>query len=131
VTYEELLAKIIDAGIEAARADYGKRGGENTAEMLRGAIDGFEACRGKQPLELAGLWNRAERQGHYARGGGTPPEKGFWYWRAFGAEIEWIANVVSVGLQQQGLPAILPWLPTARGAIQYAKIVGVAEAPAP
>ena len=126
MTYEELLAKIIDAGIEAARADYAKR--PDKPEMLEGSIAGFEACRGKSPDELAALWNRAERRGHFSRQEGKDD---FWYWRCYAGEIEFCANVISVGLRQQGRPAILPWLPTARGAMQYAKIVGVAEAPAP
>ena len=44
------------------------------------------------------------------------------------AEIEWVANVLSIGLTKQGLPPILP---TARAAIKYAEIVGVQELGAP
>lgn len=118
--YADLVTKIIDAGIEAARADYGKRA--DKPEMLRGAIDGFEACRGKQPREIAELWQRAERSGML-----TGDSAAYWYARCKVAEIEWVANVVSVGLQQQGLPPILSWLPTARGVLKYAEIVGVSQ----
>jgi hypothetical protein len=125
--YEDLLTRVIDEGIEAARVDYGKR--EDKPEMLRGAIDGFEACRGKSPLELAALWQHAERQGHFTRSRETTmgDAQTFWYWRCYASELEWVANVLSVGLVQKGLPPILPWLPTARGTLKYAEIVGVEE----
>jgi hypothetical protein len=120
VTYEDLLTRVIDDGIAAARADYGKRA--DKPEMLDGAIAGFEACRGKTPLELAALWQEIERGGMFT---GDPAK--FWFARCKANEIEWVANVISVGLQQQGLPPILPWLPTARGTLKYAEIVGVEE----
>jgi hypothetical protein len=116
--YEELLTKIIDAGIEVARADYAKRSGDLGEAMLRGSIEGFEACRGKQPDEIAKLYREADRAGMW-----TDDPPAYWQARCKAAEIEWVANVLSAGLP---IP-ILPWHPTAKGALTYAKIVGVAE----
>jgi len=122
MTYQDLLNAIIETGIEAARADYGQRAGDYVAEMLRGSIEGFEACRGKTPAEIVALWQTAERSGMW-----TGDPAAHWHARCRAAEIEWVLNVLSVGMPEP----LLAWLPTARAAIQYAKIVGVKEAPSP
>jgi hypothetical protein len=47
--------------------------------------------------------------------------KGYWSQRYKALQIEWVLNVLSVGLKQP----LLAHLPTARGAMKYAEIVGV------
>lgn len=49
----------------------------------------------------------------------------YWRYRCASLEMEWILNVLSVGTTQLGFAPLLPHLPTARGALKYAQIVGV------
>jgi hypothetical protein len=143
VDYDTFLHKLINVGIEAARKSYG--GDPESAELhgrqvrpaskekyladkLAGSIDGFEACRGKQPHEIAELMVDARKklQEAYVRVMEKEISDGeYWRVRCWEAEIGWVANCVSVVLVNQGLPPIAP--PTARAAITVSKIVGVKE----
>lgn len=51
----------------------------------------------------------------------------YWRQRYKTLQIEWVCNVVSVGLVNNGQPPLLGHLPTARGAVKYAAIVGEHE----
>lgn len=115
VDYNEFLNKVIDDGIEAAKEDYASR-----PEKLKGSIEGFEACRGKNPLELAEVLKQASKKTHEARMNRVP---NYWEIRCFEAEVEWVCNCVSAILMNQGLPTIIS--PTARGYMKAAQIVGV------
>jgi hypothetical protein len=116
MTYAEFLTRIIDDGIAAARTDYA-----DEPHKLRGAIDGFEACRGKSPSELITLWQEAERAAHASRS----DLKTYWQLRCTALEVEWICNCVSVATTNAGGPPLLGHLPTARAAMKYAEVVGV------
>lgn len=130
MTYEEFLARIIDDGIEAARRDYAKK---TRAAHLRGAVAGFEACRGKSPIELKVLLDRACMashdahdelvQGRRASPGSTRPANlaGYWEARCYELEVEWVCNCVSAMLYNEGHPVIVP--PTARGTIRAAEVL--------
>lgn len=140
--YDTFLHKLINVGIQAAREDYG---GDEGAELhgrqvrpaskenhrpdkLAGSIDGFEACRGKQPHEIAELMIEARKklQEAFIRVSEKEISDGeYWRVRCREAEIDWVANCVSVVLVNQGLPPIAP--PTARAALTVARIVGVKE----
>jgi hypothetical protein len=117
MTYEQLLDRIISDGIAAANVDYA-----NEPDKLRGAIDGFEACRGKLPTDLVALWKSAEKRAHERL---IADAGDYWQWRCFMLEVEFVINVVSVGIVQQGGQPLLGWLPTANGTLKYAEIVGV------
>lgn len=141
--YDTFLHKLINVGIQAAREDYG--GEPESAELhgrqvrpaskeshrpdkLAGSIDGFEACRGKQPHEIAALMIDARKklQEAFIRVSEKEISDGeYWRVRCREAEIDWVANCVSVVLVNQGLPPIAP--PTARAALTVARIVGVKE----
>lgn len=54
MNYNDFLNRIIDDGITAAKRDY-----ENSPDKLKGAVAGFEACRGKSPPELFELLREA------------------------------------------------------------------------
>lgn len=55
MTYLETLERIINDGIEAAKEDYGRKDSPENKARLKGSIEGFEACRGKTPEQLARL----------------------------------------------------------------------------
>lgn len=122
MTYEQLLDRIITDGIAEVRAAYADPEDHHKRD---GAIEGFEACRGKTPAELVSLWQAAERECQLMRGtaGVNTHEalKSYWRQRYKALQLEWVINVISVGLEQP----LLAHLPTARGAMKYATIVGV------
>lgn len=125
-TYDQLLDRIISDGIAEVREAYADPEEHHKRD---GAIEGFEECRGKTPAELVICWRAAEEglervtrmRDHHA------PRTSYWRQRYKVLQIEWICNVVSVGLVNSGLPALLSHLPTARGAMKYAELVGVRE----
>lgn len=125
MTYEELLARIIADGIAEVQAAYAAPEDHHKRD---GAIEGFEACRGKSPTDLVTLWTEAERSAEQvmrdrqASGGDA---RDYWRQRYKALQIEFVLNVVSVGLVDLGHPPLLAHLPTARGALRYAAIVGV------
>jgi len=113
--YMTFLSRVVDDGIEAARRDY-----EGKADKLKGSVEGFEACRGKSPAELAGLLQSSRKKSAEAQ---MERAENYWEIRCFELEVEWTCNVVSSALQNQGLPAIVT--PTARGYMKAASILGV------
>jgi hypothetical protein len=141
--YDTFLHKLINVGIEAAREDYGgtpenaelhgrqvrpTTTEKHRADKLVGSIDGFEACRGKQPHEIAELMVDARKklQEAYVRVSEKEISDGeYWRIRCRQAEIDWVANCVSVILVNQGVMPIAP--PTVRAALTVAKIIGVKE----
>ncbi len=131
IHYSQLLDRIIDDGIAEVRVAY-----EDPKEHHKrdGAIEGFEACRNKTPMELVALWQDAEHQGQLLirnRSGDEDDReedvKIYWRQRYKALQIEWVCNVVSVGLTQAGHPPLMGHLPTARAAMKYAEVVGVRE----
>jgi hypothetical protein len=121
MTYEQLLERLISDGIAEVREAYADPKDHHKRD---GAIDGFEACRGKSPSDLVALYQSAERQAHEAY---REEVTDYWRGRYFVLQVEFVLNVVSVGSVQQGGLPLLGWLPTARGAMKYAEIVGVRE----
>jgi len=118
--YTEFLTKVIDEGIEAAKSDYTE---ESKKLELEGSIAGFEACRNKSPEELIEVWNEASKKMNDAFG---EQRDNYWWFRCFQLEVEWVCNVVSAMLMNQGkYSPLLSWLPTVRGAMKAASIVGV------
>jgi hypothetical protein len=121
MTYEELVAETIRGGIGAAMRDY-----PADSLQLKGAIAGFEACRGKEPAELAIMLGDARDRTLQAMEARVAD---YWYHRCYEAEIEWVCNVVSAVLRNHGLPTIVT--PTMRGVMRAAEIVGVNDEPRP
>ncbi len=111
-SYQDLLARVIGDGIEAARVDY------RPGPELDGSVAGFEACRGRTPEQLAALLQEARLEARRGQAGD------YWFWRCRELEVEWVCNVVSAALLNQGLPVIVT--PTARGVFKAAEILGVA-----
>lgn len=118
-TYWGLLNATIDGGIEGARRDYSR---PDQANQLAGSVDGFEACREKSAPEIVALWLRAGRSADQEME--SKDVTTYWYWRCFQLEVEWTLNVLSAALRTP----LLGHLPTARGVMRAAEIVGVADA---
>lgn len=116
MNYLEFLTKVLNDGIEAAKKDYADR-----PDRLRGSLSGFEACRGKSPVDLAKLLAWARGQTHAAM---LKQAENYWEVRCFEAEVEWTCNCVSALMVNSGMEPIVP--PTARGTIKAAEIAGVA-----
>jgi hypothetical protein len=129
MTYQQLLERVIADGIAEAREAYAAPKDHHKRD---GSIEGFEACRGKKPLEIVALWNEAERLSpqiaEECRKRARPDED-YWKHRYKTLQIEWVCNVLSVGLGASGQPPLLAHLPTARAAEKYAAIVGVSTGP--
>jgi len=120
MNYTEFLTRIIDEGIEAAKADYTK---ESDKQNLEGSIAGFNACRDKSPEELVKVWQKASDDMNNAF---NEQKDNYWWFRCFQLEVEWVCNVVSAMLMNQGQTTpLLSWLPTANGAMKAASIIGV------
>jgi hypothetical protein len=122
MTYDQLLNRIIVDGIAEVNETYNDPKDQHKRD---GAVEGFEACRDKTPEQIVMLWREAERAAASARSIDEATEdslKTYWRCRYKALQIEWCLNVLSVGL---GTP-LLSHLPTARAAMKYASIVGVA-----
>lgn len=128
-TYEHLLQRVICDGIAEVQQTYAD---PDVHHKRDGAIEGFEACRDKTPDALIALWTEANhaaeesrREQHSSEDAHDSWTKRYWRLRYKTLQIEWVCNVVSVGLVQSGSAPLLGWLPTARAAMKYAEIVGV------
>jgi hypothetical protein len=122
--YQKFLNEVIMRGIKAAKRDY--KGAKRHA-VKEGSIAGFEACKGKNPIELSKLLDRARKKAHkimFSRDDLNKKEQdAYWWARGFELEIEWVCDVVSAVLFNEGKPVIIN--PTARGMLMAAEIVGV------
>ncbi len=105
--YAEFLNRIVDDGIEAARKSYAGR-----PDKLRGAVAGFESCRGKSPDELKSALETAGRATQMAR---VCRADNYWETRCFEAEIEWVVNCIGAAMSHPGS--------TVRGLMKAAEIL--------
>lgn len=118
--YYEFLNRIIDEGIAAATADYTD---PSDKQRLEGSIAGFNACRNLLPEQLVELWTTSGADANYH----ISNVDNYWYYRCFQMEVEWVINVVSAMLVNEGQDPLLAWLPTANGMMKAASIIGIAE----
>lgn len=116
--YHAFLTRVVDDGIAAAKKDYA-----GNPDKLRGAVAGFEDCRGRSPGELLDLLIEAREATKQAF---AKQADNYWFTRCRELEVEWVCNVASAALANQGLDVIVP--PTARGALKAAEILGVKQA---
>jgi hypothetical protein len=127
-TYAQLLERVISNGIaevlEAYKDDDDPDGSRFYTAKREGAIAGFESCRGKLPEDLVRLYESAHRDSHSTASVAVHRNetlRNHWRQRYYELQIEWVLNVLSVGLSRP----LLAHLPTYRGAMKYAEIVGV------
>jgi hypothetical protein len=122
MNYNEFLNRVIEEGIEAVKTDYIKPEDKN---CLDGSIAGFEACRDKLPDQLVEIWQKASDDMNDAF---HEQEDNYWWFRCYEAEVEWVCNVVTAMLMNEGQTTpLLSWLPTANGMMKAASIIGVAQ----
>lgn len=119
MTYNEFLTRIIDEGIAAATADYTD---PKDKERLEGSIAGFNACRNQLPEQLVETWSEANKKCNDAF---FEQRENYWWFRCFQLEVEWVCNVVSAMLVNEGQDPLLAWFPTANGVTKAASILGV------
>lgn len=117
--WDKFINQIVDLGIEAAKRDY-KR--PDQKPLLDGSLAGFEECRNKSVVDLAKLLPGAAAYRDNAQKGSTT---GYLRAKGYYNEIEWVCNVASAALYNQGLPVIIQ--PTVRAMQTAAKILGVKE----
>jgi hypothetical protein len=150
MTLNEAIDQIVDRGIAECRKVY-----RNSAQKLDATIKGFEACRGKTVEELKELLSAsrtatatAREAARDVRMNGSDPlvalhqlsgsdglelrqltrekaSQDYWWYRYYELQVEWVCNVLSAILQNQGWPVIVT--PTVRGAMAAANIVGVGK----
>jgi hypothetical protein len=100
----EFIEKVIEKGIEAAKADYTKPEDSN---RLKGSIEGFEACRGKNTIELKQLLIEARKESNSLSFKDNKIEE-YWRFNSKAAEIEWVCNCVSAVLVNEGFEPLIP-----------------------
>ncbi len=123
--YLTALDAIIRKGIEAAKRDYAQ-----SPHKSEGAIAGFEACRGKTPLELLTLLqeeNKKQQDYYWKSSQKEISIEDYWKQTCLAREIEWTCNCVSVILSTMGIPSPFPAHvgPTASAYMNVATIIGV------
>lgn len=105
--YREFMEQVIEISTEAARRDYTK---PEQRMMLLGSLQGFKKClRIDGPKELWDLMNLTYQMSRKHQG----RHKSHWFFRCQVAEIEWVANVMSVVLIEGNHRPILS--PTLQG----------------
>jgi hypothetical protein len=121
--FDDYLTRIINDGIASAKSDPNLRA---HPQRLRGAIAGFEACRGKNLIELHKLLTEAhaatfDKYTHTQDEDANIED----YWEVVNRElqIEWVCNCVSAAVAAMGLQPITT--PTARGYIKASEVLGV------
>ncbi len=117
MTLQAFLDRVIDDGIKACRESY-----KDDPPKRDGAVAGFNSCRGKTVLELRKHLELARGSTHNAH---RLESINYWVVRCFELEVEWVCNVVSAALQNEGLDVIV--IPTARGYMKAAEILGVRD----
>jgi len=127
-TYAQLLSRVIYDGIaevgEAYKDNDDPDGSRFHAAKREGAVAGFEACRDKLPEDLIRLYENARRASHSTASVAVHRDENLrahWHQRYYELQIEWVLNVLSVGMERP----LLAHLPTTRAAMKYAEIVGV------
>jgi len=126
MTYNDFLAQVIREGIMAAAMEYNQPA---QVHKLQGSLEGFESCYEKPPEELGVellLANEAADRFFWNRDDATDKEENlqqYWRFRCKALEIEYVCNVVSAMLMNEGLPTIIQ--PTSRGVRRAAEIIGV------
>lgn len=119
--FNTFLDEVINDGIDAARIDYAEK-----PNWLAGALQGFEMCRGKNPLELSWVLARVRTQVHDAFRNDMAPDP-YWEVRCREAEIEWVCNCVSaLRYLTHTHPMEIETLlvpPTARGVLKAAEVL--------
>lgn len=121
MNFTSFLNRLVDDGIEAARESYSR---PDQKQKLDGSVAGFEACRSCREThihqDLSELLDAARTATQAAH---RDEEDGYWWYRCYELEVEWVCNCVSAILHNEGMPTIIT--PTARGVLKASEIVGL------
>lgn len=98
MSYEEFLSEVTCKGIERAKESYGRT---VNGYMLKGAIAGFEACRGKSPQGLLSLLKAERVKTKRLRDRGCSYEA-YWEQHCKELEIEWTQSCVDMWCKYTG-----------------------------
>lgn len=115
MNYQQFLNEVIAGGRAGAIADYTR---DDQKLMLAGAMEGFDACINQTPDQLRELLAAAGQRLHQAY---LENADDYWKHQCYWAEIEFVCNVVSAMLMNEGQEPIV--LPTARGAMRASEIL--------
>lgn len=118
MNHNDFLNAIIDDGIMEITTTYTK---PDQQTKKSGGIKGFEICRGKTSDEILAELDLARRCVEKARTENNTDW--YWHWVMYERQIEWVLNVLSAVLYEQGKPVLIQ--PTVRGMIKAANILGV------
>jgi hypothetical protein len=116
--YQDFLSKVVDESIDGATKDYGGREDDVGKAKLRGAVAGLKACRDLSPPQLAKLLVRAI--GTHQKAVHKTNKERYWWINCFRNEVEWICNVISCVLINEGIHPIIQ--PTEKAAHMAARI---------
>ena len=119
MSYEDFLDRVIAEGIQGAEEDYA---GSTPSKILKrtGAVQGFRLCKDCTPEQLKELYGEAGKKVDVAY---KAQAQDYWYWRCYQSEIEWVCNVVSAMLTNEGREPLAAHFPTARGMIKASAIL--------
>jgi predicted RNA-binding Zn-ribbon protein involved in translation (DUF1610 family) len=115
MTFNEVLNDVVNDGLIGVERDYA-----NSPDKLKGAIEGFEACRNKDISELQALLTLASNKTKEAR---ELEADNYWEVRCFEAEVEWVCNSMSAYLVFTGQDLPIGISPTARAVLNIDKIL--------
>lgn len=113
MNFNETLNNVINDGLTGARRDYA-----DSPDKLKGATEGFEACRGKDINELQALLTLASGK---TKGARMSEANNYWEIRCFEAEVEWVCNNMSAYLVTLGQSPIVSV--TARAVLNVDRIL--------
>lgn len=116
--FQDFLRRVIEESIKNCKEDFARRTATYKTE-LPASVAGLEACRDKSPPQLAQLLERARKVNQIAYRQQTDINR-YWQVTAFMAEVEWVCNVVSVVLINQGIAYLVP--PTTSAVILASRI---------
>jgi hypothetical protein len=120
MVYLDFLNAIIDDGQYEVQCVYTK---PHQQAKKEGALAGFESCRGKTGDVILRLLEDAQKRTEIARTSTTLCSDVYWRIVMVERQIEWVLNVLSAGLDAQGLPPLTAF--TARGLAKAIDILGV------
>ena len=89
MNYNEFLDTLIRVGIEGAKKSYGGKN-HNHPKMLKGAVAGFESCKGMHPVELFTQLQAAEAKQAVSY---RTDDVDYWEHACFASEVRWVCSV--------------------------------------
>jgi hypothetical protein len=110
VTLHDVLRISVTDGIQTAKDAYKD---ERSKDKLDGSIDGLTACVGATSIEeLIDIYNNIST---YVRNAKRDDYDNYFYFRFYQLRVEWILDIISAILVNEGMRSLSPALPTIKG----------------